>query len=183
MTTQTALKTSLVLVGMMGSGKSAVGKALAAELDMPFVDADTEIEIAANMSIKEIFARDGEAFFRQAEARVINRLLTDGVQVLATGGGAFMSPVVREALKDGAITVFLDATIDTLWERVRYSKTRPLLQTEDPLRTLTALLANRRPTYLTADLIVKTRVEYSIGETMAVVIDALAKADYLKVSV
>ncbi|MEM6307799.1 MAG: shikimate kinase, partial [Pseudomonadota bacterium] len=130
--------------------------------------------------IAEIFARDGEAFFRQAEARVIGRLLSGDPMVLATGGGAFMSDTVRRVVKAAAISLFLDATLDTLWDRVKHSKTRPLLQTDAPRDTLQRLLDKRRPTYLTADIVVETRREYSVRDTTDRVLLALQTAGVIK---
>ncbi|MEO0357888.1 MAG: shikimate kinase, partial [Pseudomonadota bacterium] len=148
------LKKTVVLVGMMGSGKSAVGKALAAHLGVAFLDSDSEIEKAADRTIKEIFERDGETFFRQAEARVIERLLSDTPMILATGGGAFMSADVRHCVGKKGHSLFLDANLATLWDRVKHSKTRPLLRTSNPKATLESLLTERRPTYLTANTVV-----------------------------
>ncbi|MGV6838866.1 MAG: shikimate kinase [Planktomarina sp.] len=170
----------IVLIGMMGSGKSAVGKALAARLDVPFADSDAEIEKAANMTIAEIFERDGEAFFRTAEARVIDRLLSDKPQILATGGGAFMTDTVRGIIQEKSVSVFLDADLDTVWARVRHSKTRPLLQVKKPKAKIKQLLATRRPVYLGADLVVETKTAYSIADTTQKVIDALITHKALK---
>ncbi len=173
------LKKTVVLVGMMGSGKSAVGKALAADLNVEFRDSDTEIERAADRTIKEIFERDGEAFFRTAEAKVIERLLSGTPMILATGGGAFMSDPVRHSIAARGISVFLDASLATLWDRVKHSKTRPLLQTQNPKTTLDTLRRDRRPTYLKADLVIETRTTYSVKKTMTKVRDALQSANIL----
>jgi shikimate kinase len=149
---------SIVLVGMMGVGKSSVGRRLATRLSIPFVDADTEIEKAAGMSIADIFARHGEANFRSGEARVIARLLEGGPQVLATGGGAFMNADTRAAMRTKAVSIWLNADFDVLMRRVTKRKNeRPLLQTADPAETLRRLLVEREPIYALADLSVKSR--------------------------
>lgn len=148
---------SLVLVGMMGSGKSSVGKRLAQTLDLRFVDADVEIEAAAGMSIPDIFATRGEEEFRIGERRVIARLLSRGPQVLATGGGAFMNAETREAVAAHGISVWLKADQDVLMRRVRKRANRPLLQTADPEATMRALLAVREPIYALADLTLVSR--------------------------
>src|SRR5580698_10385564 len=124
---------SIVLTGMMGVGKSSIGRRLAARLNIPFVDADTEIEKAAGMSIPDIFARHGEADFRSGEARVIARLLDGGPQVLATGGGAFMNEATRDAIKTKGVSIWLSAELDVLMRRINKRKNdRPMLQTADP---------------------------------------------------
>jgi shikimate kinase len=148
---------SVVLVGMMGAGKSSVGRRLAARLGVPFVDADSEIEQAAQMSIPEIFAKYGEAAFRSAETRVIGRLLDGGPQVLATGGGAFMNPETRQAIGAKGVSVWLKADLDVLIRRVKRRSDRPLLQTDDPAETLRRLLDERSPTYQQADLTIHSR--------------------------
>ena len=149
---------SIVLVGMMGVGKSSVGRRLTARLGIPFVDADTEIERAAGMSIADIFARHGEADFRSGEARVIARLLESGPQVLATGGGAVMNPDTRALIKAKGVSIWLSADFDVLMRRINKRKNeRPLLQTADPAATLRALLAERDPSYAQADIAVQSR--------------------------
>ncbi len=149
---------SLVLVGMMGVGKSSVGRRLAGRLGIPFVDADSEIEKAAGMSIADIFARHGEPDFRSGEARVIARLLQGGPQVLATGGGAFMNPSTRNAVRAKGISIWLKAELDVLLRRISKRRNeRPLLQGGDPEETLRGLLAEREPTYGLADLTVQSR--------------------------
>jgi len=149
---------SIVLVGMMGGGKSSVGRRLATRLNVPFADADVEIEKAAGMSIAEIFARHGEAYFRSGEARVIARLLEGGPQVLATGGGAFMNPDTRLAIKARGVSIWLKADLDVLLRRINKRRNeRPLLQTADPSDTLRTLLIEREPTYALADLTVQSR--------------------------
>ena len=149
---------SIVLVGMMGGGKSSVGRRLATRLNVPFADADVEIEKAAGMTIAEIFARHGEAYFRSGEARVIARLLEGGPQVLATGGGAFMNPDTRQAIKARGVSIWLKADLDVLLRRINKRRNeRPLLQTADPGDTLRTLLIEREPTYALADLTVQSR--------------------------
>lgn len=176
------LKKTIVLVGMMGSGKTAVGTALARILGVPFLDSDEEIVRAANMSIAEIFARDGEPFFRQKEAQVIQRLLADARGVLSTGGGAFMQAPIREMASRMGVSVWLRAEHDLLWARVRHKTTRPLLRTEDPQATLRAIGAEREPVYALADLVVDAAADYSIDQMAHRVIEALlTRPDVLKV--
>jgi shikimate kinase len=148
---------SLVLVGMMGAGKSSIGRRLAARMGLPFVDADTEIEAAAGMSIPDIFEAHGELYFRAGEARVITRLLSDGPRVVATGGGAFMNPGTRAQIASRGLSVWLNAELDVLLRRIRRRSDRPLLQTEDPEATLSKLIAERYPVYAEADLTVQSR--------------------------
>jgi shikimate kinase len=148
---------SVVLVGMMGAGKSSIGRRLAARLGIPFTDADAEIEAAAGMTIPDIFATRGEADFRAGEARVIARLLESGPQVLATGGGAFMNEATRAAVAAKGISVWLKAEFEVLMRRIKRRQDRPLLKTEDPGATLRRLLAERDPVYATADIGVQSR--------------------------
>src|SRR5258708_28478597 len=136
---------SVVLVGMMGAGKSSIGRRLAARLGIPFSDADAEIEEAAGMSVADIFEAHGEPSFRSGEARVIARLLAHGPQVLATGGRAFISPHTRAKMHDNGISVWLKAEIDVLSRRLRRLTARPLLKTADPAPPLANLLAARKP--------------------------------------
>ncbi|MGB7253838.1 MAG: shikimate kinase [Xanthobacteraceae bacterium] len=149
---------SIVLVGMMGVGKSSIGRRLGTRLAVPFVDADAEIEKAAGMSIADIFARHGEADFRSGEARVIARLLEGGPQVLATGGGAVMNPDTRAAIKARGVSIWLSAEFDVLMRRINKRKEdRPMLMTADPAATLRQLLAEREPVYAQADITVQSR--------------------------
>jgi len=148
---------SVVLVGMMGAGKSSVGRRVALRLGIPFVDADTEIEKAAGMAITDIFAIRGEAEFRSGEARVILRLLEGGPQVLATGGGAFINPDTRAAIAAKGISIWLKAEPDVLMKRIKRRQDRPLLHTADPAATLRKLLEEREPVYALADLTVQSR--------------------------
>ena len=148
---------SVVLVGMMGAGKSTVGRRLAARLNLPFVDADTEIEAAAGMTIPEIFDAHGEPYFRAGEARVIARLLDGGPQVLATGGGAFMNADTRAAIRARAVSFWLKADFEVLLRRVRRRTDRPMLKTADPEETLKRLMAERYPVYAEADATIISR--------------------------
>src|SRR5579862_5398853 len=149
---------SIVLIGMMGVGKSSIGRRLGARLGVPFVDADAEIEKAAGMSIADIFARHGEADFRSGEARVIARLLEGGPQVLATGGGAVMNADTRAAIKAKGVSIWLKAEFDVLMRRINKRKNdRPMLQTADPAATLRELLVAREPIYAQADITVQSR--------------------------
>lgn len=143
---------SLVLVGLMGAGKSTVGRRLAQALKLPFRDADHEIEAAAGMTIPEIFAIHGEEHFRDGERRVIARLLQEGPIVLATGGGAFMNEETRRRIAECGISLWLKADLDILMRRVRKRATRPLLQNPDPEGTMRRLMELRYPVYATADI-------------------------------
>lgn len=148
---------SLVLVGMMGAGKTSVGRRLAAVLGVGFVDADVEIENAAGMTIAEIFARHGEAYFRDGERRVVSRILGEGPKVIATGGGAFMNPTTRQRIAEGGISVWLKADAEVLMRRVRKRPNRPMLHTQDPEETMRRLIAERYPVYALADFTVVSR--------------------------
>jgi shikimate kinase len=148
---------SVVLVGMMGAGKSTIGRRLSLRLRLPFLDADTEIETAAGMSIPDIFEARGEPDFRDGEARVIARLLDSGPGVLATGGGAFMREETRNRIRDKAISIWLKADADIIMRRVKRRADRPLLQTADPEATVGRLLREREPIYQYADLTVWSR--------------------------
>ena len=148
---------SIVLGGMLGAGTTSVGKRVAARLGLPFVDADHAIEEAANKTIPEIFAEHGESYFRDGERRVIQRLLKEGRQVIATGGGAFVSPETRAAIAAAGIAVWLKADVPLLFERVKKRSHRPLLQTADPEGTLRRLVEERYPVYALADITVESR--------------------------
>lgn len=148
---------SIVLVGMMGAGKSSIGRRLASDLNLAFVDADTEIESAAGMSIPEIFEAHGEPYFRSGEARVIARLLESGPKVLASGGGAFINPQTRELIRTRGISVWLKADLDVLLRRIKRRSDRPLLKTDDPERTLQRLIEERYPIYAEADVTIHSR--------------------------
>ena len=148
---------SIVLVGMMGAGKSTIGRRLAARLRLPFLDADIEIEAAAGMSIPDIFETRGEPDFRDGEARVIARLLDSGPAVIATGGGAFMREETRNRIRDKAISIWLKAEAEIIMRRVRRRADRPLLQTPDPAATVDRLLGEREPVYQNADITIWSR--------------------------
>jgi shikimate kinase len=148
---------NLVLVGLMGAGKSAIGKLVAHGLGIPFIDSDHEIERVSRMTVPELFEAYGEPEFRKLEQRVIKRLLKTGPRVLSTGGGAFMNEETRAAIRDAGISLWLDADLDTLWERVIKRDNRPLLKTENPKKTLEDLMNLRYPTYALAHITVKSR--------------------------
>lgn len=166
-------KQSIVLVGLMGAGKTTVGRRLAAALEMPFKDADHEIEEAAGLSVSEIFDRYGETDFRDGERKVIARLIEGEPCVLATGGGAFMNDATRALIKDKAVSVWLKAELELLLERVLRRDTRPLLKTGDPRDILGKLMDERYPVYGEADVVVESgdgphaRVVASIIEGLA----------------
>lgn len=171
------LKKTVVMVGMMGAGKTAVGRAVATKLGVPFIDSDAEIVKAANMSIAEIFERDGEPFFRRKETQVIERLLEEERCILSTGGGAFLSEENRAMIAEKGVAVWLDADVDLLWTRVRHKDTRPLLRTDNPRKTLEDIFAQRVPLYSLAELPVRAEAGLSIGEMADRVIDELAGRD------
>lgn len=171
------LKKTVVLVGMMGAGKTAVGRAVAAQLDVPFLDSDEQIVKAANMSISEIFERDGESFFRDAEHKVISRLLGDVPSIISTGGGAFLQDRNREIISKRGASVCIAADVELLWSRVKSKDTRPLLKTENPKATLQELYAQRAPVYALADITVQSQPEFTIAETCSAVIEALKSRD------
>ncbi|WP_090217438.1 shikimate kinase [Epibacterium ulvae] len=167
------LKKTIVMVGMMGAGKTAVGRALAQRLEVPFLDSDHEIEAAANLTIPEIFAREGEAFFRDKERQVIARLLKEERGVLSTGGGAFLADENRSIIAKHGVAVCLQADLEVLWKRVRHRDTRPLLRTDDPYATLKSLYEARVPIYSLADLSVVSDGLSSIEEMVERVLYAL----------
>lgn len=170
----------VVLVGMMGSGKTSVGRTIAQALSVPFLDSDHEIELAANATIAEVFARDGEAFFRDRETSVIGRLLDGPPAILSTGGGAWLRPENRALIQERGVAVWLDADADLLWSRVKGRDTRPLLRTENPRATLIELLEARLPSYRLADIHVAAHPTYSLMDMAEQVIDALsARSDIL----
>lgn len=164
---------SIVLIGLMGAGKTAVGRRLANKLDLPFNDADTEIEVAAGASIGEIFAEHGESYFRQGERKVIARLLEGGPQVLATGGGAYMNPDTRAAIKARGLSIWLKAGVKVLLKRVGRRGNRPLLAGGEPEKVMKKLIEERYPIYAEADVTVESRdVPHEV--IVGAVIDALA---------
>lgn len=150
---------SIVLVGLMGAGKTSVGRRLAQSLDLPFVDADQEIEAAAGCSIEDFFELYGEPAFREGEERVIERLLNGGPQILSTGGGAFMSPVTRDHIAKKGLSVWLKADLETLMKRTARRNDRPLLKDGDPESTLRRLIDERYPVYAEADITVESSTE------------------------
>ncbi|MBN9290046.1 MAG: shikimate kinase, partial [Hyphomicrobium denitrificans] len=152
-------KRSIVLVGLMGCGKSSIGKRLAARLGLPFIDADEEIERAAAKTINEIFADHGEAHFRDGERKVISRLLSNGPQVLATGGGAYMHPETRQRIRENGVSIWLRADLPVLMRRVMKRDTRPLLREGNPEATMRKLIEARYPIYAEADMTVDSRDE------------------------
>lgn len=171
------MRRNIVLIGMMGAGKTAIGGELSRRLHWPFSDIDVEIERAAAMTIPEIFARDGEEFFRARESEVLGRVLASGQGVVSTGGGAWLRPENRERIERHGVSVWLDCDPDTLWHRVRQRPTRPLLQTADPRGTLDRLMEERRPIYALADIRVVARRGDSIEQTTNRAIAALREHD------
>jgi shikimate kinase len=164
---------SIVLIGLMGAGKTAVGRRLASRLELPFIDADSEIEQAAGATIKEIFTEHGEGYFRRGERKVIARLLDSGPQVLATGGGAYMDPETRANIKARGVSVWLKAEIKVLLKRVGRRDNRPLLAVGDPADVMKRLMEQRHPIYAEADVTVESRdVPHDV--MVGTVIDALA---------
>lgn len=178
--TASAIRTALenrviVFVGLMGAGKTVIGRKVAQSLGLPFVDSDHEIESVSRMTIPELFERYGEPEFRALEQRVITRLVKDGPRIVSTGGGAFMDPVTREAIAQDGISIWLKADIDTLMERVAKKKNRPLLKAADPRVVMRRLMDERYPVYGLADVTVTTRDAQR--ETIAQeVLEALASA-------
>lgn len=148
---------SIVMIGLMGAGKTSVGKRLAAHLDMPFNDADQEIEKAAGKSINDIFAENGEGYFRDGERRVIARLLAESPKVLATGGGAFMNAETRARIAESGISVWLRGDLDTLMNRVGRRDNRPLLKAANPRAVMEGLIRDRYPVYALADITIESR--------------------------
>lgn len=179
--TKSALgKRAIVLVGLMGAGKTSVGRRLAEKMDLPFVDADHEIEVAAGKTVAEIFSDDGEDYFREGERRVIARLLENGCQVLATGGGAYMNQETRDSIKLHAVSIWLKADLDILLKRVTKRNDRPLLRNEDPADVLKRLIEVRYPVYAQADVTVESR-DVQHGQMVNDVIQALTAWPGLKV--
>nr|CAD6432381.1 shikimate kinase [Rhizobium sp. Q54] len=168
---------NLIFVGLMGAGKSVIGRMVAQALSVPFIDTDAEIEKVSRMSIAELFSAYGEAEFRALETRVIGRLLRGGPKVISTGGGAFINENTRRLIKEGGISVWLKADLDVLWERVNKRDHRPLLKTENPKATLQNLMNQRYPIYSEADLTVPSgnvRKETMVTNVLSAVI-GLAK--------
>jgi len=151
-----ALRRTIALVGMMGAGKSSVGRRLAVRLDVPFCDADAEIEAAAGCTISDIFERYGESAFRDGERKVIGRLLAEPPHVMATGGGAFIDPETRARMKECAVSVWLKAPVEVLLARILRKDTRPLLKAGEPREVLERLLNEREPIYALADIAIES---------------------------
>ncbi|RIK87834.1 MAG: shikimate kinase [Hyphomicrobiales bacterium] len=148
---------AIVFVGLMGAGKTAIGRRVAQALALPFVDSDHEIETVSRMSVPELFERYGEPEFRALEQRVIDRLLREGPRVVSTGGGAFMNAATRSAVAERGVSIWLKAEIGLLMERVARNQNRPLLRSADPRAVMEKLMAERYPVYATADITVETR--------------------------
>lgn len=148
---------SIVFVGLMGAGKTAIGRKVATMLSLPFIDSDQEIESVSRMTVPELFERYGETEFRALEQRVILRLLENGPQVLSTGGGAFMNAQTRDAIASHGVSVWLKAELDLLMERVSKKQNRPLLKSPDPRAVLERLMGERHPVYATSNITVPTR--------------------------
>lgn len=157
----------------MGSGKTAIGRTLASYLSVPFLDSDASLEEAAALTISEIFERDGEAFFRAREAEVIKRLLSGPPAILSTGGGAFLNSKTRDVIDQHGVSVWLNADLLTLWERVRHKDTRPLLRTPDPFATLKSLYLERTPVYAKAHIHTQIGSNATIEDTTKMVIAKL----------
>lgn len=172
---QMSLLKTVVLVGMMGSGKTSVGKVLSTVLGVPFADTDIEISNDANSTISEIFERDGEVMFRQAETRIIKRLLDGNPCVVSTGGGAFLENENRKTISKFGVSVFLKVDREILWERVRRKDTRPLLKTASPRDTLFKILDTRQDIYNLADFTVESNKGSSIAQSANTVIDLLSR--------
>ncbi|MBC2772720.1 shikimate kinase [Rhizobium sp. AQ_MP] len=171
-------KRNLVLVGLMGAGKSAIGRLVAQQLGLPFIDTDTEIERVSRMTISELFAAYGEEEFRALETRVVKRLLRGGPRVVSTGGGAFINENTRKQVERGGLSVWLSADLEVLWERVNKRDNRPLLKTENPKQTLKDLMDKRYPIYALADITVQSRdvrKEVIANEVLTSVIEYLGK--------
>lgn len=170
---------SIVLIGLMGAGKTSVGRRLSQLLDLQFVDADTEIEVAAGCTIADFFELHGEPAFREGEQRVIERLLKEGPQVLSTGGGAFMRAATRDEIARKGISVWLDTDLETLIKRTSRRNDRPLLNNNDPAATLRRLMDERNPVYAKADIRIVSGSE-TVDNSAKLVIRAIA--DYLGVT-
>ncbi|QLF68603.1 shikimate kinase [Peteryoungia desertarenae] len=172
---RTALgRRNLVFVGLMGAGKSAIGRMVATQLGLPFIDTDHEIERVSRMTITELFAAYGENEFRALETRVIKRLMRGGPRVISTGGGAFINDNSRHHIKSAGLSIWLKADLDVLWERVNKRDHRPLLKTENPKQTLQDLMDRRYPVYAEADLTVQSRdvrKDVIVDEVLEAIID------------
>lgn len=167
----------IVLIGMMGAGKTAIGTEIARRLRVPYTDSDAAIETAAAMSISEIFARDGESFFRDRETQVLSRILAGTPGVVSTGGGAWMQAENRDLIRARGLSVWLNCDLETLWHRVRQRSTRPLLKTADPKGTLAALIEQRYPVYASAELTFHARPSDSVEAAATRLIATIRAAD------
>lgn len=170
---------TVVLVGLMGAGKSTVGRRLAERVNLPFIDSDDEIVKAADLTIPEIFERFGEQYFRDGERKVIARLLDGPPCILATGGGAFLSAEIRAMISDKGVSVWIKADLETLWDRVRDKPGRPLLQGADAKGVLTSLLEARYPVYGKADVVVESAKGHPHSAVVDAIIAGLGAAGYL----
>jgi len=167
------LTKTIAVIGLMGAGKTAVGTLVAQKLGAKFLDSDHEIERAANMTVAEIFERDGEGFFRTKESQVLERLLTSEPCILSTGGGAYMSEVNRNLISDHGVALWLRADLDLLWSRVRHKDTRPLLRTTNPRQTLADLHEARTPIYENAEIVVTSERDLSLDAMARKVVEEL----------
>ena len=180
--TKFVLKKTVAMIGMMGAGKTAVGRVVAHKLNVSFLDSAAEIERAANRTVPEIFERDGEPFFRKRETEVIARLLEGAPCILSTGGGAYLAAENRKTISARGLALWLDADLELLWSRVRHKNTRPLLRTADPKASLTRIYQERVPIYQKADISVACEDDLSIDEMADKVISGLAaRPDVLEV--
>ncbi|MDB6178064.1 shikimate kinase [Paracoccus sp. Z330] len=166
----------IVLIGMMGAGKTAIGSEIARRYGVNFTDSDAEIEAAAAMSISEIFERDGEEFFRRRETQILTRILAAPPSIVSTGGGAWMQPRNRDLIAEAGLSVWLNCDLETLWHRVRQRSTRPLLKTADPKGTLARLIDERYPVYQLADLNFPSRGGDSVEATATRLIEEIRAA-------
>ena len=169
------LSKSIVFVGMMGSGKTAIGRAVATRIGVPFGDTDMEVETRERMTIVSLFSEKGEAYFRDCETRALRTLLSGPVRAVSLGGGGFLSDRNRGLLRNRAVSVWLKADLDLLWSRVRHKGKRPLLKTEDPYGTLAALLEQRTPIYAQADIHVSADKRFSKDDMADNVVSELLK--------
>ena len=171
------LKRTVVLVGLMGAGKTSVGKRLSEMLSVPFVDSDEEIEAAAGMSIPEIFSKFGEEEFRRGESAVLSRLAADEPSILSTGGGAFTREENRNVIKEFAVSVWLNVDLDVLWSRVQDKPGRPLLETPNPYETLKSLFDERLPMYQLADVCVRSKIDHTQEDVAKSILKSLLEFD------
>ncbi len=172
------LNKTIAVIGLMGAGKTAVGTLVAQKLGAAFLDSDQEIEKAANMSVAEIFARDGEGFFRTKESQILERLLKSEPCILSTGGGAYMTEVNRKLISDHGVALWLKADLDLLWSRVRHKDTRPLLRTDNPKQTLADLLEKREPVYANAEIVVESEKGISLDDMANKVVETLLNSPH-----